>query len=136
LTRSEVARRLGVTVTSVRWYERTGKLNPKKDPRGVRRFDEAEVEAFAQERGVPLPGDPTTAIIARVFQMIADGKGLPEIVIATGLMPSRVRALYVEYITPIRYPVPTPSAASNDTQRHTRPTTSPNGTPDAARSGQ
>jgi hypothetical protein len=136
LTRSDVARRLGVTVTSVRWYERTGKLNPKKDPRGVRRFDEAEVEAFARERGIPMPGDPTTAMIARVFQMIADGKGLPDIVIATGLMPSRVRALYVEYITPIRCPVPALGETASDTQRHAQPTTAFSGTPDAARGGQ
>jgi hypothetical protein len=115
LTRAEVARRLGVHITSVRRYEHTGKLHPKKDPRGVRYFDEAELDAFAKSRGATSQDEPPGASIARVFELIADGKELPDIVIATGLTPSRVRALYVEFITPIQCPVPSANEAAHDT---------------------
>src|SRR5438477_12592565 len=44
LTRSQVARRLGVSVTTLRRME-GAQLHPEKGPGGVRLFDVAEVEA-------------------------------------------------------------------------------------------
>ncbi len=48
---AEVAARLGITPTTVRFLERNGKLKVvAKTARGVRLFDSAEVERVARER--------------------------------------------------------------------------------------
>jgi len=56
LTRGQVAKRLARSIATVRRIEGT-LLHPRTDFRGIRRFDEAEVEALRQSvlRGQRLP---------------------------------------------------------------------------------
>lgn len=59
LTRSQVARRLGRSVATVRALEAQGILNPRRGPRAQRMFDTDEVETLADEvsstgRALPL----------------------------------------------------------------------------------
>ena len=50
LTTLDVARRLGKSPETVRWYERTGKLPAMRISSGMRIYRLADVEAFERER--------------------------------------------------------------------------------------
>jgi hypothetical protein len=97
LTRTQVAKRLGVSVATVRRME--GKeLHPTKDENGVRLFEPAEVESIGAARS---PGPPTPSssgiLAATVFTMLDQKKTLREIVIALKAPPEVIRALYREW---------------------------------------
>ena len=53
LTIGEVARRLGVSVSTVRRYEAAGLITARRTPGGQRRFDAADVEKLRAEGQVP-----------------------------------------------------------------------------------
>ena len=101
LTRGEVAAWLLVSVSSVRRMEGT-KLHPKRDERGVWRFDSEEVRPLAA--AVPLAPvqraqrDPGR-LASKVFTMFEHDMMLAEIVIAARLPPEQVRDLYREWTT-------------------------------------
>jgi hypothetical protein len=94
LTRDQVARRLGVHITTVRRLERAGKLKPTQNAHHVWLFDPDEVERLAETRTV---GSPSGIVAARVFELLREGYELYEIVIALKLQPAVVRALYAEW---------------------------------------
>jgi transcriptional regulator with XRE-family HTH domain len=111
LTRTEVAKRLGVSTSTVRRYE-GGRLHPVKDAAGAWTFDPAEVAALAAElvsdpahtpgaRGVPQeapPELPRGELAARVFERLEQRQTLAEIVIGLRVAPELVRALYHEWL--------------------------------------
>ncbi len=104
---------LGVSRTRVLQFEERGELHPIRDARGVHRYARSEVERLVRVResstdarmtrvGAKLPGE----VVARVFELFDDGWTLPQIVRETKLPPEAVRALYVEYKTPVDQPSP------------------------------
>jgi hypothetical protein len=97
LTRSQVATRLGVSLSKVRTME--GKvLHPNKID-GVNYFDPSEVDTVAKSQGKKATGGRTDGqVAAAVFDMIDHGKELREIVIELEIPPAVVRALYREWL--------------------------------------
>jgi len=96
MTRTQVAERLGVSVSKVRTMEGNA-LHPKKVD-GVNYFDLTEVETVAKIHGKRTAAALTEGqIAAAVFKMIDGGKELREIVIELEQPPALVRALYDEW---------------------------------------
>lgn len=110
LTRSQVARRIDRSLSTVRRFEFV-KLHAVADEKGIFKFDADEVDALAKELrdATPKKGRATSAktrqshkaglLAARTFAMFARRWSLPRIVTATKQTPSRVRALYHEWVT-------------------------------------
>ncbi|MBA3458724.1 MAG: helix-turn-helix domain-containing protein [Deltaproteobacteria bacterium] len=106
LTRDDVAKRLGVSVSTVRRLEGT-KLHPLIDDNGVRRFRASDVERYAQELEAEqrTPRNAAQAVVraaqlsrgeiaALVFERLEQRHSLAEIVIALRVPPEDVRDLY------------------------------------------
>lgn len=109
-TRAQVARRLGVSKSSVRLYEFRGELPFTVDKNGVHVFDPVEVERFAERRGerrarrhvqgssrVPVLADGETQ--ARVFEMLEADRDHRQIVKELRIPVEVVRALWLEWKT-------------------------------------
>jgi hypothetical protein len=119
LTRAEAANLLECSIALVRKLEARGRLHPRLEQRGGTRvyvFARSEVIALARERAArngvrqrkrPIVESETGEQAAEVFKLFAAGRPIEEIVILTRCSPSRVRALYLEFITPIGQPSPT-----------------------------
>jgi hypothetical protein len=98
LTRSQVARQLRTSITTVHRLRITGELRAHRDAAGVWRYELAEIARVAAKRGVPgarTPGE----IAAQVFRMLDQGAGLREIVMMVKVVPEEVRRLYRDYKT-------------------------------------
>jgi hypothetical protein len=106
LTRDDVAKRLGVSVSTVRRLEGT-KLHPLIDDSGVRRFKASDVERYANELEAEerTPRNAAQAVVraaqlskgeiaALVFERLEQRHSLSEIVIALRVPPEDVRELY------------------------------------------
>jgi DNA-binding transcriptional MerR regulator len=106
LTRDDVAKRLGVSVSTVRRLEGT-KLHPLIDDSGVRRFKASDVERYANELEAEqrTPRNAAQAVVraaqlskgeiaALVFERLEQRHSLSEIVIALRVPPEDVRDLY------------------------------------------
>ncbi len=104
---------LGVSRTRILQFEERGELHPVRDERGVHRYLRSEVERLIRVRaasadkrvtrvGAKLPGE----VVARVFELFDEGWTLPQIVRETKLPPEAIRALHVEYRTPVEQPSP------------------------------
>lgn len=107
LTRSQVARQLGVGVTAVHHMRLRGDLRPKRDAAGVWRYDPADVIRLAALRGVrglKTAGD----IAAEAFRMFSQGGELQDIVAALRVTPTEVRRLYKEWQSSLDDPPPAP----------------------------
>ena len=106
LTRSQVARQLGVGVTAVHYMRLRGELRPKRDPSGVWRYDPADVIRAAATRGTP---NRYTAgqVAAQAFQMFDQGGELKDIVIALQVTPEEVFRLYRLWKCSLDDPPPT-----------------------------
>jgi hypothetical protein len=107
LTRSQVARQLGVGVTAVHHMRLRGDLRPKRDAAGVWRYDPADVIRAAARRGIrglKTDGD----IAAEAFNMFSQGGELQDIVSALRVTPTEVRRLYKEWQSSLDDPPPTP----------------------------
>jgi hypothetical protein len=115
MTRTEVARALGVTLTRVRALETSGKLSPVADTRGVHTFDRREVAAYVRTR--PARRQLDGKIAAVVFRMIRDGFALNAIVIETEQSPETIRKLFAEYRRPF---VPVTDALADHFDRSAR----------------
>jgi hypothetical protein len=101
LTRSKVASRLGVSISTVRSLEGR-QLHPIVES-GVHYFDPGEVDALvAANSARKRPGRSPDAgqVAAAVFRLLDVRKNLREIVEELGLEPERVRALYREWRVP------------------------------------
>jgi DNA-binding transcriptional MerR regulator len=112
MTRGQVAKRLGISVSSVRRYEGE-RLHPSVDDNDVRWFEEKEVTALAAHlanqsgakgtRGakglVARPSEERTAgeIAALVFERFEQRQSLAEIVIGLRVEPDVVAQLFEQY---------------------------------------
>jgi hypothetical protein len=99
LTRTEVARRLGVSLTTLRRME--GKtLHPETGPGGVRFFDQHEVEAVevtyrrVRSRQVTREQGPDGDEAAEVFELLDRGLHPIEVVKQLRIAPERVASLH------------------------------------------
>lgn len=106
LTRDDVAKRLDVSISTVRRLEGT-RLHPLVDGKGVRRFKASDVERLAKEllaeqrsprnaqQAVLRAADlPKGELAAQVFERLEQRHSLSEIVIALRVPPEDVRELY------------------------------------------
>ena len=107
LTRAQVARQLGTTVTSVHRMRLRGELHPKRDAAGIWRYDPADVIRAAAARGTP---NRYTAgqVAAQAFQMFDHGGELKDIVIALQVTPEEVFRLYRLWQCSLDDPPPAP----------------------------
>jgi hypothetical protein len=107
LTRSEVARQLGVSTTEVHRMRLRGTLRPKRDERGVWRYDPAEVVRAAAGRSTAARRTRgQTAALA--FRMFDQGGELKDIVMALQEPPEEVRRLLREWQSALEDPPPAP----------------------------
>ena len=105
LTRSQVARQLGVGVTAVHHMRLRGELRPKRDAGGVWRYDPADVIRAAANRGVRglhTAGD----VAAEAFRMFDQGGELKDIVSALRITPVEVRRLFKDWQSSLDDPPP------------------------------
>ena len=112
LTRSQVARQLGVGVTAVHHMRLRGDLRPKRDAGGVWRYDPADVIRAAANRGVRnlrTAGD----VAAEAFRMFDQGGELKDIVSALRITPAEVRRLYKEWQSSLDDPPPAPDTSDS-----------------------
>jgi DNA-binding transcriptional MerR regulator len=106
LTRDDVAKRLGVSISTVRRLEGT-RLHPSIDDKSVRRFKASDVERLAkdlqaeqrsprnaQQAVVRVAEIPKGELAALVFERLEQRHSLSEIVIALRVPPEDVRDLY------------------------------------------
>lgn len=106
LTRDDVAKRLGVSISTVRRLEGT-RLHPSIDDKSVRRFKASDVERLAkeleaeqrsprnaQQAVVRAAEMPKGELAALVFEKLEQRHSLSEIVIALRVPPEDVRDLY------------------------------------------
>jgi DNA-binding transcriptional MerR regulator len=106
LTRDDVAKRLGVSVSTVRRLEGS-RLHPLITDKGVRRFKPADVEQLAAilaaEQNTPRNAEKAAVraveltkgeLAALVFERLEQRHSLAEIVIALRVPPDDVRELY------------------------------------------
>ena len=106
LTRDDVAKRLNVSISTVRRFEGT-RLHPRVDDNSVRRFKASEVERLAMELAAEnrSPRNAKQAVVnaaqlskgelaALVFERLEQRHSLAEIVIALRVPPEDVRDLY------------------------------------------
>ncbi|MEV0646723.1 MerR family transcriptional regulator [Phytomonospora sp. NPDC050363] len=68
----ELARRTGVAVRLLRYYEQQGLLSPRRLPSGYRVYDEGAVERVGRIR-VLLAAGLSTCVIARVLPCVREG---------------------------------------------------------------
>jgi hypothetical protein len=106
LTRDDVAKRLGISISTVRRLEGT-RLHPAIDSNSVRRFKASDVERLAKELEAEQrsPRNAQQAVVraaemskgelaALVFEKLEQRHSLSEIVIALRVPPEDVRDLY------------------------------------------
>ncbi len=110
LTRDDVAKRLGISISTVRRLEGT-RLHPLIDDKSVRRFKASHVERLAKEleaeqrsprnaqqavvRSAEMPKGELAAL---VFERLEQRHSLAEIVIALRVPPEDVRELYHSWL--------------------------------------
>jgi hypothetical protein len=110
LTRSEVARQLGVSTTEVHRMRLRGTLRPKRDDRGVWRYDPGEVVRTAAGRSTAARRTRgQTAALA--FRMFDQGGELKDIVMALQEPPEEIRRLFREWQSALEDPPPAPEPA-------------------------
>lgn len=110
LTRDDVAKRLGVSISTVRRLEGT-RLHPSIDDKSVRRFKASDVERLAkeleaeqrsprnaQQAVVRAAEIPKGELAALVFERLEQRHSLAEIVIALRVPPEDVRDLYHSWL--------------------------------------
>jgi hypothetical protein len=102
LTRAEVARRLGVSVTTLRRMEGT-KLHPTRRSDGVHVFDETEVESVlvtyrrVRSRTTRIGTEVDGAIAAQAFECFDQRVPVAEVVKRLEIAPERAAALQVAW---------------------------------------
>jgi hypothetical protein len=104
LTRGQVARRLDVSIATVRRLEGTV-LHPRTDEDGVRLFEAQEVERVALARSSkPMSKAATMSegeVAAEAFKLFRQGYDLDEVVIRLKQPPRIVRQLFAEWTRPL-----------------------------------
>lgn len=83
LTRGEVARLLDCSVSTIRRLEKKGELYPKRDKKGVHRFDKAEVDEYVRRNALRTSAESLRAkqirLEVRALEMFAAGKDASEV---------------------------------------------------------
>jgi excisionase family DNA binding protein len=98
LTRGEVAKQLGVHISTVRRMEKRRELHSVRDRNGIHRFDAKEVANLAAKRGRSAPlAQVSGPLAARVYKAMHEGKTIDHIVIETELAPEQVLALCAHF---------------------------------------
>ena len=105
LTRSQVARQLGLGVTQVHRMRLRGEFHPKRDAAGAWRYDPAEVLRVAGARAVAVQRT-SGQVAAEAFHMFDHGGELKDIVMALQVPPEEVRRLYREWQSSLDDPPP------------------------------
>lgn len=96
LTRAHVAKRLGVTTTTVRRLE--GKaLHPTVTEEGIRLFAPEEVERLAHVRAAKPAPEASGEVAAEAFRLFREGYGLEDIVMRLKQSPGTIRRLFDEW---------------------------------------
>ncbi len=93
LTRQQVARQLGVGITTVLRMCQRGELHPKQAANGFWRYDPAEVVRVSAQR-TPPARRTAGHTSAAAFHMFETGGELKDIVMALALTPEEVLRLY------------------------------------------
>lgn len=96
LTRYQVARQLGVGITTVLRMCARGELHPRRGANGIWRYDAAEVvrlQAMRTDPGRRTAGQTAAA----AFQMFDTGGEFKDVVIKLQLSPDDVRRLYRDW---------------------------------------
>ena len=107
LTRSQVARQIGVGVTAVHHMRLRGELRPTRDAAGAWRYDPADVIRASSKRGIrglKTQGD----VAAEAFRIFDQGGELREIVSALRVTPDEVRRLSKDWQSSLDDPPPAP----------------------------
>jgi hypothetical protein len=107
LTRYQVARQLGVGITTVLRMCARGELHPRPGTNGVWRYDPAEVvrlQAMRTDPGRRTAGQTAAA----AFHMFDTGVEFKDCVIQLQLSPGEVRRLYKEWQSSFDDPPPEP----------------------------
>jgi hypothetical protein len=107
LTRYQVARQLGVGITTVLRMCARGELHPRLGTNGVWRYDPAEVvrlQAMRTDPGRRTAGQTAAA----AFHMFDTGVEFKDVVILLQLSPGDVRRLYREWQSSFDDPPPAP----------------------------
>jgi hypothetical protein len=105
LTREGVARRLGVSIPTVRRMEARSELNATRGAHGAHQYDPTEVEARATGRTSDRVDGPTSA---QAFGLFDAGVGWRQVVVKLQVTPAIARYLWAEWKTPLGAPGPTP----------------------------
>jgi DNA-binding transcriptional MerR regulator len=95
MTRSQVAARLRVSISTVRRLEGSA-LHPQRDEHGVHVFAAADVEALSRQRA-PAPA-AEGEIAAAAFALFEQHEHPRKIVIALKQPPEKVRSLRAEWV--------------------------------------
>jgi hypothetical protein len=96
LTRSDAARRLGVTTTTIRRFEGTH-LHPRVAADGTRLFTADEVERLARSRAVKPAPEASGEVAAEAFRLFRLGYTLEEIVMRLKQTPATIHHLFDEW---------------------------------------
>ena len=111
LTRSQVARQLGIGITAVHHMRLRGELRPTRDASGTWRYDPADVIRAAAKRGVRglhTAGD----VAAEAFTMFEQGGELRDVVKALRITPAEARRLYQDWQSSFDDPPPVHETAA------------------------
>lgn len=106
VTRADVMRILGCSRALTYKYEQKGKLRAVIDAKGVHHFARSDVIELARARGRPFADRVEASVAAECFRLFRMHVELPEVVMQTKQTPATVRALYLEYKTPLEEPAP------------------------------
>jgi hypothetical protein len=101
VTRADVMRMLGCSKALTIKLERRGKLRAVIDAKGVHHFARVDVIELARTRGRPFAERVEASVQAECFKLFRLGLELPEVVMQTKQTSATVRALYLEYKTPL-----------------------------------
>lgn len=101
LTRGQVARRLGVTVTTVVRKEKSGALPFTIDDDGIHRFRAEDVEKVRisptrRRKELDTPGE----VAAYAFNRFRGGATARDLVVELKITPERARALFEMWMSP------------------------------------
>ncbi len=118
MTRGEVARLFDCSVSSIRRLEKKGELYPKRDKKGVHRFDRAEVDEYARRNAIRTSSESLRAkqirLEVRALEMFHAGKDASEVMRQLRSMTcAEVLAILEFYRTAKSNPPPPPTRSNS-----------------------
>lgn len=125
LSKAGAAKLLGVSTRRILQLREQGKLSSTRDVNGVHLYERSSIIRLAVERAnsadprIHRKGVPTI-LASKVFELFDRGCTLPQVVQETQQPPDVVRALFVEYSTPLGQTPKPPAPPADDEARHDR----------------